>query len=174
MRYRLSMPEPHSHLFHVEAEVEAPGPSVEWVLPVWTPGSYLVREFARHLEGFAAEDGQGRPLPVVRLDKHRFRVGAAGAERVVVRYRVYANELTVRTAHLDGTHGHVNGAAVFCFVRGREGETHRLTVAAPPGWRVSTALDGGPVEFTARDYDELVDSPLEIGTHRTIEFTAAG
>jgi len=174
MRYRLSLPEPHTHLFHVELTVEAPGEAVELALPVWTPGSYLVREYARHLEGLAAEDGEGRRLPVDRLDKHRFLVRAGGAPRLKVSYRVYANELTVRTCHLDGTHGFVNGAAVFAYVPGREREPHALEVLAPPGWRVATALEGGPATFGARDYDELADSPLEIGTHRTVRFEALG
>src|SRR5512134_265104 len=115
MRYRLSLPEPHTHLFHVEVILERPGPAPELALPVWTPGSYLVREFARHLEGVEAEDGEGRRLAIERLDKQRFRIAAGGAERAVVRYRVYANELTVRTCHLDGTHGFLNGAAVFLY-----------------------------------------------------------
>jgi predicted metalloprotease with PDZ domain len=174
MRYRLAIPEPHTHLLQVEAEVDRPGEACELVLPVWTPGSYLVREFARHLEGLQATDGEGRPLAVERRDKHRLVVRARGAERVVLRYRVYANELTVRTCHVDGTHAFVNGAAVFPYVPGREGERHDVEVAPPPGWRVSTALEGGPAAFTARDYDELVDSPLEIGTHRTVLFEALG
>lgn len=189
MRYRVTMPEPHTHLFHVEASVDRPGADVELVFPVWTPGSYLVREYARHLEALRAEDGGGRPLPLERLDKHRLRVRAGGAARVTLRYRVYANELTVRTCHLDGTHGYLNGAAVFPYVRGREEEPHVLEVVAPPGWRVASALPRGTdreassapraqgeraVELTARDYDELADSPVEIGTHRTLTFTALG
>jgi predicted metalloprotease with PDZ domain len=174
MRYRLSFPEPHSHLVHVEVRVERPGPAAVLALPVWTPGSYLVREFARHLEGISAEDERGRPLRVERLDKHRFRVEAGEAEALLVRYRVYANELTVRTCHLDGTHAFLNGAAVFLFVPGREREPHAVEVVAPEGWQVSTALPGGPSEFTARDYDELVDAPFEIGTHHLVRFTAAG
>lgn len=174
MRYRLSLPEPHTHLFHVEAHLEAPGDAAELVFPVWTPGSYLVREFARHVEAAAADDGGGRPLPLERLDKHRFLLRAGGAPRAVLRYRVYANELTVRTCHLDGTHGFLNGAAVFPYVRGREREPHLLEIAPPPGWGVATALEGGPSAFRARDYDELADSPVEIGTHRTVRFTALG
>ena len=174
MRYRLSLPEPHTHLFHVEATLERPGRAPELAFPVWTPGSYLVREFARHVEGLVAEDGRGGPLAVERIDKHRLRVVAGDAERVVLRYRVYANELTVRTCHLDGTHGYLNGAALFPYAPGREREPHVLEIAAPAGWSVATALDGGPTTFTARDYDELADSPVEIGTHRTIAFTALG
>jgi predicted metalloprotease with PDZ domain len=174
MRYRLSLPEPDSHLFHVEAALSQPGEGPELCFPVWTPGSYLVREFARHVEGLRAEDGEGRPLALTRLDKHRVSVAAGGAGSVVLRYRVYANELTVRTCHLDGSHGYLNGAAVFPYAAGRLDEPCELEVVPPEGWQVSTALPGGPVNFTARDYDELADSPVEIGRHRLLRFEAGG
>ena len=183
------MPEPHGHLFHVELEVEDPGDELVLALPVWTPGSYLVREFSRHVEGLTAEDGSGRPLAVERLDKHRFRVAACGAARALVRYRVFAHELSVRTCHLDGTHGFFNGAALFLYAEGRQREIHHLEVVPPAGWKVTTALApapggvdplarpderSGPWLFTARDYDELVDSPVEAGTHSVVTFQAGG
>ena len=168
------MSRPHSHLFEVEAEVDDPAPDLTFVMPVWTPGSYLVREFARHLEGFAAEDEAGRLLPSRRLDKHRFRVEGAGSGPVRVRYRVYAYDLTVRTAHLDGRHGYFNGANLFVFAEGRLSEPVDLEVVPPPGWRVTTALEGGPTRFRARDYDELADSPVEAGTHEVEAFEARG
>ncbi len=174
MRYHLSCPDPATHLFHLALEVERPGEALELSLPVWTPGSYLVREFARHLEAVTATDDAGRPLAVERLDKRRWRVASAGAAAVTVRWRVYANELTVRTSHLDATHGFVSPAGVFLSVKGREAELHRVVVAPPPGWQVATALAGGPDEFTARDFDELVDSPLELGAHRLVRFEALG
>jgi predicted metalloprotease with PDZ domain len=174
MRYRVSMPRPHSHLFEVEMEVDRPGPAPVLAMPVWTPGSYLVREFGRHLEGIEADDGAGRRLAVARLDKHRFRVDAGGAERVRVRWKVYANEPTVRTAHLDGRHGYFNGANLFLYVEGRLAEPVVLDVEAPAGWHVSTALEGGPARFAARDYDELADSPVEVGTHAVESFDALG
>lgn len=177
MDYRVSMHEPHSHLFEVEAMLDRPGTAPVLTLPVWTPGSYLVREFARHLEGLAAFAVEGRVerrLPVARLDKHRFRIDADGAARLLVRYRVYANDFTVRTSHLDGRHGYFNGANLFLYPEGRQREPCTLAVIPPPGWQVATALDGGPHRFTARDYDELVDSPVEVGTHEVASFTALG
>ncbi len=191
MRYRVSMPEPHGHLFHVELAVERPGDVLVLALPVWTPGSYLVREFARHIEGLGAEDGDGRALGVERLDKHRFRVAAHGAVVARVRYRVFAHELTVRTCHLDGTHAFFNGAGLLLYVEGRQREEHALEVIPPAGWRVATALApapggrdplgdsgaepaGGRWLFLARDYDELVDSPVEAGTHKLATFSALG
>jgi predicted metalloprotease with PDZ domain len=174
MHYRVSLPDPDSHLFQVEARLSRPDRNPELRFPVWTPGSYLVREFARHIEGLRAEDGEGHPLPVTRLDKHRVSVAAGEAGAVVLRYRVYANELTVRTCHLDGTHGYLNGAALFPYVAGRLEEPCTLEVVPPEGWQVSTALTGGPTQFTARDYDELADSPVEIGHHRLLRFEAGG
>jgi len=174
MRYRVSMTEPHSHLFEVEAVLEQPGPAPVLALPVWTPGSYLVREFSRHIECIEADDGAGTRLPVVRIDKHRFRVDAGGAARVRLRYRVYANDPTVRTSHLDGAHGYWNGANLFLYAEGRVDEPVELTVVPPAGWRASTALDGGPLQFTARDYHELCDSPVEVGTHALATFEALG
>jgi predicted metalloprotease with PDZ domain len=187
MRYRVAAPEPHSHLFHVTVWLDDPGAAPIFGLPVWTPGSYLVREFARHVEGLTAQDEKGAPLAVERFDKHRFRVAAGQARQVVLRYRVYANELTVRTNHLDGTHGYFNPAALLVYGEGRGWEPHVLELAPPAGWRVATALDGAhgpftqseppagePWVFTARDYDELVDSPVEMGTHALLRFEALG
>jgi len=174
MRYRVSMPAPNTHLFEVEAELENPGADATFAMPVWTPGSYLVREFARHVESLEVEDGRGKRLGLFRLDKHRFQVDSAGSDRVRLRYRVYANELTVRTAHLDANHGYFNGASLFFYVEGRLSEPVELEVVPPEGWRTTTALDGGPTRFRARDYDELADSPVEIGTHGLETFAAMG
>jgi predicted metalloprotease with PDZ domain len=177
--YRLAMPEPHSHLFEVEMRIEsAPGP-VELVMPSWTPGSYLLREFARQLQDFRVErpDGAGGWSAAAwsKTDKATWRVEVPEAGELRVRYRVYANELTVRTSHLDATHGHVNGASVFLFARGRESEPAEVAIDAPAGWRVTTPLpEAGPLRYRARDYDELVDSPIEIGTHELLEWEQSG
>jgi predicted metalloprotease with PDZ domain len=189
MRYRVSMPEPHGHLFQVELTIDRPGDAVVLALPVWTPGSYLVREFARHVEQLVATDGEGRPLAVEPLDKHRRRVAAGGAAEVRVRYHVFAHDLSVRTCHLDGTHGFFNGAGLLFRVEGREAEPHALEVVPPAGWRVATALPpapggsdpfgggaagAGPWLFTAGDYDALVDAPVEVGTHALRTFDVLG
>lgn len=173
--YRVSMPDPHSHLFEVEADFPPP-PEHDLVvcLPVWTPGSYLVREYARHVQDFEATDGAGTRLAVTRLDKRSFLIAAKGLP-VRCRYRVYANDLTVRTSHLDGTHGYFNGATLFFYSEHTRLDPHRLEISAPPGWRVTTTLrqqsDGA---FLAADYDELVDSPVEVGPREPMRFVAAG
>ena len=177
VRYRVSMSRPHSHLLEVEAHfppAAAQGAQLHALLPVWTPGSYLVREYARHLQDVEAFDPHGRPLSSSRPDKRTVRVeGAAGG--VVLRYRVYANELSVRTNHLDGTHAYFNGAALFLYAEATRAHAHHVQVAAPQGWRTFTALPcGEDGAFVAQDYDTLVDSPFEVGPHTPLRFSAAG
>ena len=103
------MSRPHSHLFEVEASFPAAGDALVVCLPVWTPGSYLVREYSRHVQEFIVVDAGGKPVAFERIDKRSYRI-VAGNQPVTCRYKVYANELTVRTSHLDGTHGFFNGA----------------------------------------------------------------
>lgn len=173
VQYRVSMPRPHSHLFEVEVRFPAVPGALEAVLPVWTPGSYLVREYARQLQDFAAWDARGNPLPFRRTNKRTFRVEANG-NPTTLRYRAYANELSVRTSHLDGTHGYFNGASLFLYCESLRNQPHQVQVEAPQGWRVFTALplEGGL--HVARDYDELVDSPFEVGPHTPLTFKALG
>jgi len=173
VHYRVSMTRPHSHLFEVEAAFPA-GPDVlDAVLPVWTPGSYLVREYARHLQDVTALGPGGEPLPVQRIDKRTFRV-RAGGKAVTLCYRVYAHELTVRTSHLDGSHGYFNGATVFVYTEATRHLEHRVTVVPPEGWRTFCALEQQDGIFLAPDYDTLVDSPFEVGPHTPLSFVAAG
>src|SRR5262249_10306487 len=89
-------------------------------------------------------------------------------------YRVYANELTVRTSHLDGTHGFFNGATLFLYNEALRGAQHRVSLSLPPHWRPFCSLDRDGDDFVASDYDELVDSPFELGPHEPLQFTASG
>jgi predicted metalloprotease with PDZ domain len=170
--HRLTLADPHAHLVEVETTVRGDDlPSaIELAMPVWTPGSYLVREYARHVEGLRGEGCTAR-----KIRKNAWRVERGSASDFVVRYRVYANDLTVRTNHVDATHIYVNGAATFLYVPGHEGAPVSVEIAAPEGWKVATALrtDDGRT-YHAASYDELVDSPIEVGTHETATFTAAG
>lgn len=173
VRYRVSMSEPHTHLFDVEAFYPAANSPLTLAMPVWTPGSYLVREFSRNVQQAAAFDEQGRPLPITRLDKRTFSIDSRGGA-VRLRYRVYANELTVRTSHLDGSHGYLNGASIFLYSEALRGRQHRVAIDAPPGWRPFCALDRDGDELVAADYDELVDSPVEVSPHQPLELSVAG
>jgi predicted metalloprotease with PDZ domain len=181
------MPAPHTHRFHVQLEIDGlMANTLDLALPVWTPGSYMVRDYARHLQSFAAESG-GQPRTWSKIDKTTWRVQTGGASKVTVRYEVYAFDLTVRTSHLDDTHGYFNPATLCLFVPGRTEETHIITVVPLDGWYVTTGLPtvddslgtlSSTVDrlssFIAQDYDELVDSPFECGTHRLLTFEVEG
>lgn len=172
VRYSLSFPEPHSHLFRVRLAVSGHDGPLRVAMPVWTPGSYLVREFSRHVQDVSAADGAGRPLPSRRLDKRTWQVEPRGGDAVLT-WRVYANEPSVRTNHLDGSHAFVAPAATFMEVEGWAGP-YEVTVEPPPGWQVFTPLPEEGGAFVAADFDTLVDSPFEVGPHRSLAFEAAG
>jgi predicted metalloprotease with PDZ domain len=178
IRYRVSMEKPQTHYFTVTVTVaDLKKPSLDFVLPVWTPGSYLVREFARNVQEFTATDGSDRPLPVEKINKNTWRVASRNASPVTVQYRVYAYEVSVRTSFLDDMHGYINGASVFMYVDGHQGRPATVVIDPPEGWRtVSTALERvpgapDPFTYTAPNYDILADSPMEIGTHPVYTFT---
>src|SRR5258708_29069666 len=139
VRYRVSMPRPHSHLFEVEAQFPGVGELLTVSLPVWTPGSYLVREFSRHLQDLRASGPQGEPLPLRRQDKRTFQI-ATGGKPVLLQYRVYANELSVRTSQLDVNHVFFNGATWFLYFEARRDAEHPVRVDPPPSWNTFSGL----------------------------------
>jgi predicted metalloprotease with PDZ domain len=173
--HRVSLPAPRTHLVHVETTITAGEPDVAWLpesivlfMAVWTPGSYLVREYARHVEGLHA----AAPARARKIRKNAWRVETGARASVVVRYRVYAAELTVRTSHVDETHALLVGASIFLGVEGHEDQGASVEIDAPAGWRAATALPAAPggsassLRFSAPDFDTLLDSPIELGTHR--------
>src|SRR5262245_43093416 len=118
--YTIAMLEPHTHLYAVTMVLDAlHGAEVDLALPVWTPGSYMVREYARHVQEFVAFDSAGTPLVWRKQDKSTWRIATNGAARIQVSYRVFAHELTVRTSHLDGSHGYFNPATMCMYLPGR-------------------------------------------------------
>ena len=176
IRYTLTMPQPETHRFHVRVEVDAwQLAQAELVLPAWTPGSYLIREFARHIEHFRAETLAGTPLPWQRVNKAMWQIETNNVNGFRIQYEVYANELTVRTSHLDSTHGYFNGTNLFMYVDGFKQHPVTLAIEEPPGWHTSIALPQNEQgHYEAVTYDILADSPGEIGTHRVLHFEALG
>jgi predicted metalloprotease with PDZ domain len=177
--HRVSFPAPQTHLVEVATTLSAPSALPKQIvlfMPTWTPGSYLIREYARHVEAFEA----CAPARAIKVGKSTWRIDTAGATGVVVRYRVYAGELTVRTSHVDETHAFLVGASLFLGVEGREDLGARIEIASPRGWRVATSLPIVPGlaedvhRLDAPDFDTLIDSPIELGTHREERFLAGG
>ena len=186
IRYTLSFPAPHTHYVHVRAEVPTSGrDSVELSMAVWTPGSYLVREFSRHVEAVTAEGPGGGALNVEKTAKNRWRVAiprpgsgqALGAPKVVVSYRVYGREMSVRTNWIEADFAFLNGAPTFLTLAGDSARPHEVTILPAPRWsRSITALDAGPRPhaYCAPDYDTLVDSPILVGNPEVHEFLVDG
>ncbi|MBF8965110.1 M61 family metallopeptidase [Pontibacter sp. FD36] len=177
LRYTLSMSEPHTHYFEVEVELSGARQNyIDYKMPVWAPGSYLVREFAKNVEGFHATDKSGKALRHEKVDKNTWRVYSNKAEAVRVRYKVYAYEMSVRTSFLDASHGYVNGTSIFMYPEGYQKQQGTLVIQPFKDWKtVSTGLKStGNFTYTFPDYDILADSPLEIGNHEVLRFEAGG
>jgi predicted metalloprotease with PDZ domain len=182
--YRVHPVSPEAHLFAVELEIPRP-PAGELILslPAWTPGSYMIRDFAKNIVAIEASDRQG-VLPLAKLDKQTWRLVHRGGA-VTVRMQVYAWELGVRTAHLDTTHGYFNGTSLFLRVAGLHRVPCRVEIAPPGGdaygdWRLATSLrrlDAEPWGFgayRADDYEDLIDHPVEMGRFTLIPFEVRG
>ena len=180
IRYTLRFPAPQTHYVEVEADVPTDGRAdVELMMPVWTPGSYLVREYARHVEGVVAKAPDGRTLGVEKSRKNRWRVGTGGSARVVVAYRVYGRELSVQSNWVDRSFALLNGAGTFLTRVDGGPRPHEVTLALPPGWPKSfcglpEVAGGAPHRYVAEDYDALVDSPIYAGDPMVQEFAVDG
>ncbi len=176
INYQVAMPNPQNHLFEVTLHLkDYSSSSLDLKMPVWTPGSYLVREYAKQLQDFSAQS-DGKALTWRKIGKNHWQVDTEGVSQVTVNYRIFANELTVRTNHLDATHGYFNGAALFFRIPEFDKQPIRVTIQPPrPQWQVTTALAAvGENTFVAKDFDTLVDSPFEIGTHQLHDFEVMG
>ena len=177
LRYTLAMPAPQTHYFEVTMDLRGFGGKdyTDLKMPVWAPGSYLVREFARHVERFQAT-ADGQALRTEKLDKNTWRVYNSGRGSLRVSYGVYAYELSVRTSYLDADHGFALGSSIFLYPAGNKDLPSQVTVQPAAGWgTVSTALRpaAGMQKFTyqSTNYDELADSPIEIGNQQVLNFT---
>jgi predicted metalloprotease with PDZ domain len=189
VEYRISSATPGAHLFEVTCTVPEPDPQGQvFSLPAWIPGSYMIREFARNIVRLSAQ-ADGEPCTVEKLDKHTWRAMARpGARKLSLHYEVYAWDLSVRSAHLDTTHGFFNGTSVFLAVAGRTDSPCIVTIDKPEAeacrhWKLITALPpehgrAGDAQrfgrFRAADYDELIDHPVEMGEFTLARFEAAG
>ena len=185
LRYAIRPAHPGAHLFHVTVTLDDPDPAGQrLMLPAWIPGSYMIREFARHIVRLTALAGE-RKVRVDKLDKHTWRCAAVSAP-LTVAYEVYAWDPSVRAAHLDETHGFFNGACVFLLPLGRERDACEVDILPPAGrkhagWKLITGLPpargtrrGGFGTYVARDYAELLDCPVELGRFAHAAFDVLG
>lgn len=180
IRYVVRFPDPKTHYVEVEASFPTEGKAeVVAMMAVWTPGSYLVREFARNVEGLSAKTPEGKPLAVEKVRKNRWKIRAEGAETVVLNYRVYCREMSVRTNWVDASFALLNGAPTFLTLADSPPRPHDVRLELPAGWLKSltglpAAPDGAPHHYLAADYDALVDGPIVAGNPTVYEFTVDG
>ena len=180
--YQVQALDCHAHLFAITLTIAKPAADQTVSLPVWIPGSYLVREFAKHLQRLQATQN-GRTVALTQPDKCSWQVHCSPGKTLTLRYEIYAFDNSVRSAWLDTQRGFFNGTSVCLRVHGQEDTPHQLTLAAPgwpAGWQVATALaplkvnKSGFGHYLAANYDELVDSPVELGAFWSGSFTAGG
>lgn len=178
--HSVSMTAPHTHYFEVETTLKGyQGEYADFKMPVWTPGSYLIREYPKNVEGFSAFDRQsGAPLPFKKTTKNCWRVHRKNAEEVIIKYRVYAFDGSIRMSYLDEGHAFIMANTLLMYLDDLRWSPVKIHLNVPKRWnRVSTGLekvDGEQFTYQASDYDELVDSPIEIGNHEIIRFKASG
>jgi len=176
IRYTVSFPAPQTHYMEVTATVPTERRAdVELMMAVWTPGSYLVREYERNVEAVSAAGPEGRALTVVKSDKNRWRVATGGANTVTVKYRVYGHEMSVRTNWIEAGFALVNGAPTFLTLADRTPRPHEVVINPATGWAKSMTglpeMPGGPHRYRAPDFDTLTDSPIVLGNPAVYEFT---
>lgn len=178
IRYTVRLNDAKAHYAEVEALIPAGGrATVEIFLPTWTPGSYLIREFAKQIEQLTAAAEDGAALTVTKTAKNRWSIAAAGHARVRVRYRLYAREAAIRNNWVEADFAFFNGASTFVTTVDPVQRPAEVSIALPAGWRgVYTALEPTtePTRFTAPDYDTLVDSPILAGSPQVDKFEVAG
>lgn len=182
--YQLRMPKPQNHYFEVEMTLsDFKEKELNLKLPVWAPGSYLVREFSKNLNLVKAYDENGKEIQVVKKTKNTWTIKSNGKKKIKVKYEVYSFELSVRTSFLDLTHGFVSGSGVFMYVDGYKDKSGLLEIVKHPTFStITTALPkakmsivkDGSETFEFSNYDQLVDCPIEIGNQVVFDFTAAG
>ena len=182
IHYHVEPADLHGHLFHIALTIPHPSEQQEVSLPIWIPGSYLVREFSKNLQELKAHQGT-REVKLTQLDKHRWQAECSPNKPLVLSYAVCAYDTSVRTAWLDASRGFFNGTSLCLRVQGQETQRHTLDIASTPAtatWSVATGLP--PVKtdkkgfglYAAANYDELVDCPVEMGLFWTGRFTACG
>jgi predicted metalloprotease with PDZ domain len=180
--YRIDAADPAAHLFHVTLTITQPQAAQKVALPAWIPGSYLVREFSRHLLKLSARQ-DGKPVVVQQLDKATWQVECVPSSPLVLSYEVYAFDNSVRAAWLDSQRGFFNATSLCLRVQGQAQEAHELELVAPrafPHWEAATGLEPlktgkrGFGTYLAADYDELADCPVEMGPFFSAEFRAGG
>lgn len=183
VRYEVVAEKPGAHLFRIRLWIAEPNPDGQRLsLPAWIPGSYMIRDFAKNIVEIRAR--RGGEVPLRKIDKQTW-LCEQGEGPLQVEYQVYAWDLSVRSAHLDTSHGYFNGTSLFLRVHGFEGEDHWVDLLRPEGsafeaWTLATSMQKDAVDgagfgrYRASDYDDLIDHPVEMGELTRLSFEVVG
>ena len=176
---QLDLRDANQHLVGVCVSHTPVHPTLRLSLPAWTPGSYLIRDYVRQLEGLRVSQ-QGIPLELRRTSPSSWQVELQNLEPLEIHYQVVATELSVRTCHLTADHGFLALAAVAVQIEGERWHPHGLQLQLPEGWKPFVPLPEmgiGSKEadgWIAADFDQLIDTPIEVGPHGAHSFSVAG
>ena len=180
LRYALRLDHPSRHVVDIELRFPTSAATVELTLPAWSPGSYLIRDYARFIRDLVAIGDDGVPRTVVKRDKATWSVDSVGARELYVRYAVYGHDLTVRTNHIDADHAFLHGPATFLVPSHLSAAPIEIELAIPDGWTPITGLAWSapgsdlprPYRLVAANIDELYDQPIHAGPVRTYAVAA--
>jgi predicted metalloprotease with PDZ domain len=175
--YKVDLSQALTRYITVTMSANPAGDETELMMPTWTPGSYLIREYAKHIDRILANDSTGKPLKIQKISKNRWRVATKDVTRFEVSYRLFCDEISVRTNSVDFNRAVLNGAATFLSIPQQQDRVHRIKLVLPKGWNTSsTSLQRGRSEhsYFAENYDEVVDSPIVAGNVMVYPFEVAG
>ena len=179
IEFNVSFKEPQAH--YAEITMHIPDVHADYVdvkMPVWAPGSYLIREFSKNVEGMVAMDGDNRPLKHHKISKNTWRIYTNKQQHIQVNYRVYAFEVSVRTSFIDASHAFLSPTGIFMYVEEALNRPAVVHIEPHADWKsVSTGLEpvrGKIWSYSAANFDILFDSPIEVGNQDVFSFTAAG
>ena len=175
--YEIDFSETQNHYLHVTARFETKKPKTELMMATWAPGSYLIREYARHIDSMTVTDQAGNPVEFKKTKKNRWMLQTKDVQSVTLKYRLYCNEMTVRTNWTGSAYSMINGAPTFITPVRARNKTHSVKLNLPKRWKRSAcALQtlNGPHEYLAPSYDELVDNPIVAGNIQVYPFDIKG
>ena len=175
--YEIDFSETQNHYLHVTARFETEKPETELMMATWAPGSYLIREYARHIDSMTVTDQAGNPVKFEKTKKNRWMLQTKDVQSVTLKYRLYCNEMTVRTNWTGNAYSMINGAPTFITPVGARQKTHSVKLNLPKRWKRSACAlptPNGPHEYLANSYDELVDNPIVAGNIQVYPFDVDG
>ena len=177
VRHTLSFPQKNNQYIHVNSKFPVASEQLELSLPSWNPGSYLIRDFATNLERLQATGPDGRQLTITKISKNRWRLDTRGVAELTLDYDVWAGRMNVAESWVESDYALLNGAGLFLYNEQIRHLPQNVRIELPGSWSaIHTTLKQPEDEplFLARDYDELIDSPILAGNMVEHDFEVNG